>query len=150
MIPFRTLCAKLRTAIKALSENDRARLGDIPKCISGGSSYSYRVDPSEFLNVCVLLSIDPLTGGEPAPFVVRAPARIGKLALWHIAAGCSITRKLRKLSVRAAADECGVSASTLTRLENGLPVSIESILAVCDFIGVHPFHYMQSEKRRAA
>lgn len=151
MIPFRTLCSKLRAAIKGLTPEERASLGVLPKCVIGGSSYSYRVDPSVFLNVCARLGIDPMTGEATS-----LNARPGTLALWHIAAGCSITRDLRKLSMRAAALECGVSAATLTRLENGLPVSIESVLAVCEFIGVHPFESLVAKRevsveiRRAA
>lgn len=141
MIPFRTLCSKLRAAIKAAPAGELSSFGNSPvRAVAG-----LRINASDFLRLCGRLQIDPLTG-ERGP-MAHDP---GPLCSQMVGAGCALQRHLKKLSMRAAADEIGVSASTLHRLEQNLPVSIESILAVCAFIGVHPFNYMQNEKRRAA
>lgn len=145
MIPFRTLCARIRTAIKAMSDDERAALGKLPGCIQGGASYSYRVDPDDFLNLCARVGIDPMTGGA----YPKLPT-LGRLCRQSIGAGCAIQRQIKNLTREEACDEIGIARATLWRMETGIPISIESILAVCEFIGVHPFGYMQSEKKRAA
>lgn len=146
---FRSLCAKVRTAIRSLSAKDRAELdGALPHLIAQGSTYSFRINAADFLKLCARLGIDPVTGQRRAPV-----ANPGTLCLPLLGAACAMTRHLKDhMSLRDAAEEIGVSASTLSRLEQSLPISIEPVLAVCAFIGVHPFEYMAKEKqqRRAA
>lgn len=146
MIPFRTLCSRLRSAIKGMTPDEQASLGDdLPKCVVGGSSYSYRVDAEDFIKLCARVGICPITGERLTPL-----RDLGSLCTQSIGAGFAVKRDIEKLSLRGAADVVGVSASTLARIEMNQPVSIESVLAVCEFIGVHPFGYLRSERKRAA
>jgi hypothetical protein len=146
MIPFRTLCAKLRTVIKALTPEERAGLGDgLPSFVDGSGSYSYRIDASDFLMLCARVGIDPLTGERLTPIT-----KPGALCLSSIGAGCAVQRGIRGLTREQACAEIGIGRATLWRLETKQSVSVESILAVCEFIGVHPFGYLAPEKRRAA
>jgi transcriptional regulator with XRE-family HTH domain len=63
----------------------------------------------------------------PGP-VARAVARLGEdLATW---------RRLRRLTVAEVADRAGVSASTVTRLENGHGASLENVLRIARALGV--------------
>lgn len=142
MIPFRTLCAKLRTAIKGLTPEEREALGDVPKCLLGGASYSYRVDAAAFIKLCAQVGICPLRGERLMP--LPDP---GALCLHSIGAGCAVKRHIHKLECEALANDIGISRTTLWRLEKGLPTSIEPILAVCEFIGVHPFGYLRHERK---
>lgn len=139
---FRNVCATLRTVIKAMPESDRALLeGTLPHLIAAGSSYSYRIGASDFLRLCAQVGIDPVSGLRIEP-----QTEPGTLCLASVGAGCAVKRSLRRLTMRAAALEIGVSAATLSRLEMNLPISIESLIAVCVFIGVHPLHYMRKLK----
>lgn len=146
-LPFRSFCAKLRQAIKALSDEDRASLGEgLPRLIAAGTNSSLRMNAPDFLALCARLGIDPTTGERFPKF---SPPNSFSFQL--LGAGCAMRRVLRgDMSLRAVADETGISASTILRIELGLPVSIESVLAVCEFIGVHPYKYISNEKREAA
>lgn len=141
MIPFRTLCARLRAAIQASPEVRERLDGTLPSFIDSKSSYSYRVDAGAFLVLCARVGIDPVTGdGRPS---VDDP---GTFQLWHLGVGCAIRRDLLGLhKLRDAAPHVGVSAATICRLERSLPISIESVLAVCAFVGVHPLECLRHE-----
>lgn len=145
MIPFRTLCSRLRSTIKGMTPDEQASLGDLPKCVVGGSSYSYRVDAEDFINLCARIGICPLTGERLTPL-----RDVGSLCLDSIGAGCAVKRHLNKMECEALCRQLGMGRTTLWRIEKGLPTSIESVLAVCEFIGVHPFGYLRSERKRAA
>lgn len=141
MIPFRTLCSKLRAAIKALPAGEQTSLGTGAARLLAG----LRVNAADFLRLCARLGVDPLTGEPREP--ITAPQDV---ALFQISIGLRMHRDLHKLPLRTVASRTNISAPTILRLERNMPVSAHSILAVCDFIGVHPFGYMQNEKRRAA
>jgi hypothetical protein len=93
------------------------------------------VNAGAFLNVCGALGLDPVTGGG-------RPLAVGFDIQWGFF-GCGLkrTRMLRKLSVRQAAQLANVSVATVSRAEAGRPISAESYLALCAFIGPHPHHY---------
>ena len=145
-LPFRSLCGKLRASIKSMPAAERAKLdGTLPHLIADGASYSYRIAAADFVRLCAQVGLDPLSGKRIAP-----SQNPGRLCVQLIGAGCAMQRELKSLSLRAAAAETGLSPATLSRIEKALPTSIESILAACEFIGVHPFQYMANEKREAA
>lgn len=48
----------------------------------------------------------------------------------------------RESSLREIADTCGVSASTLSRMENGLTQSIESVFTICSALELDPRKYI--------
>lgn len=43
-------------------------------------------------------------------------------------------RKIKKLSLRAAAKEIGISPATLSRIENGNKPDIDSFCQICDWL----------------
>jgi hypothetical protein len=145
MIAFRTLCARLRAVIKAMDPAARAALGPLPSCVARGSSYSYRVDADAFIALCARVGLCPLTGERITP--LPEPAA---LCLQTLGAGCAVKRHLENLECEALARRLGIGRTTLWRLEKGMPTSIEVILAVCDFIGVHPFGYLRRERKAPA
>jgi hypothetical protein len=143
MIPFRTLCSKLRAAIKAAPAGEHE---DLRIRVSAGRLLAgQRVNAADFLRLCARLGVDPLTGEPRTP--IEGPQDV---ALYQISIGLRMHRSLNNLPLRTVASRTNISAPTILRLERNMPVSAHSIIAVCDFIGVHPFHYMQNEKRRAA
>jgi DNA-binding Xre family transcriptional regulator len=91
------------------------------------------INAGAFLAICAAIGIDPVDGSSRAPRAV--PARVA----WRmVGVGLSIARRLRRQDLRSAAKVIGISASTLCRIEAGDAVSVESLLALCRYIGVHP------------
>jgi hypothetical protein len=94
------------------------------------------VNAGAFLALCGAAGIDPVDGSARSP--KRVPAGIA----WSLVGeGLRITRRLRREELRSAARHVRLSPATLSRAEAGDALSIESLLAVCRFIGVHPEHY---------
>jgi DNA-binding XRE family transcriptional regulator len=95
------------------------------------------VNAGAYLTLCGALGVDPLDG-SPRP--MRAvPAQVA----WPmVGAGLKIARHLRRQDQRSAAKHIGISAATLCRVEAGDAASVETLLAVCKFIGTHPDHYL--------
>jgi DNA-binding Xre family transcriptional regulator len=94
------------------------------------------INAGAFVALCGAVGIDPVDGSARPPRQV--PSRIA----WPmVGAGLRIMRRLRHQDQRAAAKAIGISAATLCRVEAGDSVSVETLLAVCAFIGVHPEHY---------
>jgi hypothetical protein len=130
------LCAEVRKmpadsrALAALA----VRAG-VPRRAISRIAAGQPVNAGVFLNVCGALALDPVTGG-------RRPLAVGfEIQWWFFAYGLKGARMLRKLSVRRAAQLANVSVATISRAEAGRPISAESYLALCAFIGRHPHHY---------
>jgi DNA-binding XRE family transcriptional regulator len=94
------------------------------------------VNAGAYLALCAAVGIDPISGAA-RPEKALSP----NVVWWLLSAALHITRNLRKLDQRAAADAIGISPATVCRVEQGRPVSIGVMLKVCAFIGVHPFGY---------
>jgi hypothetical protein len=97
-----------------------------------------QIRPDIYLKLCGALGIDTMTG-EAAE-----TKQIGDLDWDLLGLGFRLTRRVRGLrTVRAAAKAIGDGASpaTLSRLENGQPISINGVIAICKFIGTKPEHY---------
>jgi hypothetical protein len=101
------------------------------------------VNAGAFLALCGAAGIDPVDGSA------RPPKRVPACIAWPlVGAGLRITRRLRRQELRSTARQIGVCAATLCRVEAGDAVSIESLLAVCRFVGVHPEHYAHDQVSR--
>jgi DNA-binding XRE family transcriptional regulator len=97
------------------------------------------VNAGAFLALCGAIGIDPVDGSSRA--IKAVPASIS----WAlVGAGLKITRQLRGYNQRSVARIAEISASTVCRVETGKPVSVESLLAICRFIGAHPDDYAVS------
>lgn len=68
-------------------------------------------------------------------------SRINMLAL---AQQFKEVRFQRDLTLRQVGDETQLSASTLSRIENGNIPDLEAFLRVCDFLGVNPASFFES------
>jgi DNA-binding XRE family transcriptional regulator len=94
------------------------------------------INAGAFIALCGAVGIDPVDGSARPPR--RVPARI----TWPmVGAGLRVVRRLRHQDQRSAAKTIGISPATLCRVEAGDAVSVDTLLAVCAFIGVHPEHY---------
>jgi MT-A70 len=92
------------------------------------------INAGAFLAICGALGIDPVDGST------RPPRAVPACIAWPlVGAGLRIVR--RHQGQRSAAKTIGISAATLCRVEAGDAVSVETLLAVCAFIGTHPEHY---------
>lgn len=94
------------------------------------------VNAGAYLALCAVCGVDPVAGTS-RPAQALSP----NVAWWLLSAALNITRNLKKLDQRAAAEAIGISAASVCRVELGHPVSIGIMLKVCAFIGVHPFGY---------
>lgn len=97
-----------------------------------------QVRADHYLKLCASLGIDCMAGDRVEP------RRLGDLDWRLLGLGLHLTRKIRKvLTIRAAAKKIGksVSVSMLSRVENGHPVSISGVIAICKFIGTRPEQY---------
>lgn len=88
------------------------------------------------LALCGAVGIDPIDGASRPPKVVSA-----NVVWWILSTALYVTRNLRKLDQRSAARLIGVSPATVCRVECAKPVSVEAMLKVCAFVGVHPDGY---------
>jgi hypothetical protein len=82
--------------------------------------------------LCSAAGIDAATGA-PANVVPRAGATI---VWWIFGSSLFLTRAVKRLDLRIAADHVGVSAATLSRAERGQPVAVERFLRISEFIGI--------------
>jgi len=94
------------------------------------------VNAGAYLALCAATGIDPVDG-TPRPLKELSP----NVVWWLLSGALYITRHLKKLDQRAAAEAIGISAASVCRVERGQPVSIGVMLKVCGFIGVHPDGY---------
>jgi transcriptional regulator with XRE-family HTH domain len=94
------------------------------------------INAGAYLALCAAAGVDPVDGTVRPVKVVSAD-----VVWWLLSGALYITRHLKKLDQRAAAEAIGISAASVCRVECGQPVSIGVLLKVCAFIGVHPFGY---------
>src|ERR1039458_1346157 len=94
------------------------------------------VNAGAYLALCAASGVDPVAGTS-RPAKALSP----NVAWWLLSGALYITRHLKKLDQRAAAEAIGISAASVCRVERGQSVSIGVMLKVCAFIGVHPFGY---------
>jgi DNA-binding XRE family transcriptional regulator len=97
-----------------------------------------------YLKLCAAIGINSLTG-EPAP--VRS---LGDLHWGLLGLGIEMRRRLGKIGTqRDMVKKIGgrVSLRTISFIENGKHVSIGSVLAICEFIGVAPEQYCGEPKK---
>ena len=94
------------------------------------------VNAGAYLALCAVTGVDPVAGTS------RPPQALSPNVVWWLLSGALyITRNLKKLDQRAAAEVIGISPASVCRVELGHPVSIGIMLKVCAFIGVHPYGY---------
>lgn len=137
---FRSLCGKIRTAIEALPKSEREGLGNAAARLLARQP----VNATDFLRLCARLGIDPLTSG---PLNAKEPE--DAFCFPALSAGVTMRKHLTGVSVREIGRLCDLSAPTIIRLRAGKEVSAQSVIALCAFIGVHPFHYMGKQRRAA-
>lgn len=98
-----------------------------------------KVGAQNYLLLCAVAGIDPLTGSASEPTSLA-----GFVIDWRaLSASCFLTRAARRLSIRTAAILAGVSVATISRLECGHPLSVESILSICRFVGLPPAAFLR-------
>jgi DNA-binding Xre family transcriptional regulator len=94
------------------------------------------INAGAFLALCGAVGIDPVDGS------IRTPKRVPAQVAWPmVGASLRIVRLVLRQGQRSAAKTIGISPATLCRVEAGDAVSVETLLAVCAFMGVHPDHY---------
>jgi hypothetical protein len=133
--PRATLAATLRT-VAASPVDIASRVGADMRGAILRARAGKPINAGAYLALCGAVGVDPLDGSP------RPPKRVSTGVAWPmVGAGLKIVRQLRDQDQRSAAKAIGISAATLCRVEAGDAVSVETLLAVCKFIGIHPDHY---------
>lgn len=141
-LPFRSLCAKLRTAISAMHEIERDALAPQFGKALRRIKAEQTVNANDFLQLCARVGIDPVEGKRVQPNAITAPLNLTLLGIC-----CTMQRHWHNLDQRDAAKKIGISAASICRAEKGTPVSIEATLAICAFAKVHPFDFLREGRR---
>lgn len=126
---------RLARHLEYLDPAEMAALSDragVQRKIGARARAGRKIGAAAYMLLCSAAGIDAATGA-PAMVVPRAGATI---VWWMFGSGLFLTRALKRLDLRAAADLIGVSAATLSRAERGQPVAVESFLRISDFIGI--------------
>lgn len=132
---------RLKTALARLTPRelqDVAKLAGVnTRCVQR-AELGIPVNASSYVRLCAAVGIDTITGEA---VLARG---VGDIDWRLLGLGFHLTRRMRKdVSIRAAAQKIGkaVSPSMLSRVENGKPVSITGVIAICTFIGTKPEQY---------
>jgi hypothetical protein len=133
--PRATLAATLRTV--AASPLDIAdRVGADMRGAIFRARAGKPINAGAYLALCGAIGLDPVDGSA------RQVKRVAAHVAWPmVGVGLKIARCLRHQDQRSAAKAIGISAATLCRVEAGSAASVETLIAVCKFIGTHPDHY---------
>jgi transcriptional regulator with XRE-family HTH domain len=132
-----TLSTALRpSASSSAEQNSIARQAGVTSRQVSLARSGKPVNAGAYLALCAAVGVDPVDGKD------RPVKSVSPNILWWVLSGAMyISRNLKKLDQRAAAEVIGISAASVCRVECGQPVSVGILLRVCAFIGVHPFGY---------
>ena len=138
---------RLAGAMAALERDARLALAEragVPELSISLARAGRPVTADAFLRICAALPFDP------APDIRNAPAGpvIGDFDHRTLGLGIRAKRFANKHSIRDGAKAIGVSVTTLSHMENGIPVSIENVLKGCRYVGAHPLGYVLHVKQR--
>jgi hypothetical protein len=101
---------------------------------SGTQGKAHPIGTESYLKLSNALGLDPCTG-LPRPTAAAPHARCH----WGLlAAAVFFERSRRRLGVRRAAREIGVSTATLSRADNGNAIAIESALRLSAWLRLSP------------
>lgn len=132
-----------RAAILAIA--DRA---DVPESIARRAARGRPVSTCHHLRLSAACGHDPYTIGRTVE-----PFRLGRFNRFEFAAvmaryrnssiNCALRRYRRVTghNIREAASAMSVSTRAVSDIENELPVAIETTLAACRYVGIHPFAF---------
>jgi hypothetical protein len=126
---------RLAQRLQDLSPAEMAALSDragVQRKIGAGARAGRKIAATAYMLLCAAAGIDAATGA-PAMVVTRAGATI---VWWMFGSGLFLTRTIKRLDLRVAANLVGVSAATLSRAERCQPVAVVSFLRISDFIGI--------------
>lgn len=134
---------RLSDAVAKLDDAGRTALANacrVPRAAVSRAAAGWRITAPDFLTLCDGVGIDPVNGAR------RPTRRRARMFSWpSVAIALNYKRQVEGLSIRVASEAVGISIATISRLENLKPLSIESLLAVCAFLKVHPSSFAQDD-----
>jgi hypothetical protein len=120
-----------------LSASDVIELADragVPRRVGSQARKARRIGTESYLKLSNALGLDPCTG-LPCSAAATPQARCH----WSLlAAAVFFERSRRRLGVRGAAREIGLSTATLSRAENGNAIAIASALRLSAWLRLSP------------
>jgi hypothetical protein len=134
--------AVLAAALRQLAPSPAAAVEIADRAGADMRRHVFRARAGKPINAGAFLALCGAIGVDPVDCSPRAPRRVSARIEWRlVGAGLRIVRLVLRQDQRSAAKAIGISAATLCRVEAGDAVSVQTLLAVCAFIGVHPEHY---------
>lgn len=106
----------------------------VPRKVARKASRGGDISVNHHLRLAVALGYDPFIEGRKVD-----PFRIGSFHKRRFGEVVRYIRKERALNMREGTEYFGVSLRTLSYIENGYEVCIDTVLIVCRVIGIHPF-----------
>lgn len=98
------------------------------------------VSADAFLRLALAIGHDPMPG-FPKPDDGQLPADLDRV---RFALGLRIVRGVNQHNERAAAEQMGLSAATVCRLENAHAMSIGVVIAACKYMNSHVFGWLKT------
>ena len=132
---------RLQCALKARPRRDHpsiARAAGVGPTALARAVAGQDIRADTYLKICAGIGIDSRTGEAVTP------KRLGELDWRMIGLAIELRRRVRKLgSQRDVVAMIGgrVSLATLSRIENGTPISVNNLLTICEFLNIPPEHY---------
>lgn len=124
--------------LSALSRDElleAAKTAGLKPNMLGRAAIRSAISAGNLIRICGAIGLDPMT---LEPCECQA---LGEFSLGLFALGLNIRRRLRKHSLRKVAAAAGLKHLSVHRAEGREPVAIKATLAICKYIGVHPFKY---------
>jgi len=131
----RSPVSALATALKRLNDADVALACVVTRRTVTSATKRRPITADHYFRLCAFAGVDPVSGWDIAP---RAP---GPFDQGLFSLGVALRRMLNGHSLRQAGKAMGISYASVERIEDHKAVSIETTLAACKYVGVHPFGY---------
>jgi hypothetical protein len=134
--------SRLTNALHLLGRRELLRLADVsgvPFRFVARCSRGKTLNATHYLLLCSAIGVHPVTfarrDAQPLP---------GHSIVWSaFAARLRLYREEIRSGVRDVARTTSLSTATLSRSENGMPISANSYLRLTNFLGVPPYAFMR-------
>ena len=132
---------RLSRALKAVTDGgepgklvELARVAGVDGLLARRAAKGIEINVNAYLKLCRKCAIDPVTGE------LNSGPGLGDIFWNYVGSALKGQRLLRGHSIAQAKKVIGnISDATISRVENGNECSIEHFLAICSYLGRHPY-----------
>lgn len=141
----RLLCAELKS--NPLKSDELAARAGVAIGTLRRAERARAINASDFLRLCAALGVRPFLNGTTAGLVRSIEARgdrPGDLSFPFLGVVLRVGRRNRAHDIRTAGEWAGVSPATISRVEAGKVISIESVVLLAAYMGQPASRFVQS------